>query len=225
MGMTLMQVPATLEQQADVIEEQGLATLLFCPSAWALRHRFINQETGEVRRARCDRWRCPYCGPRKVDSWRQMIKLAEPTLFLTLTQVGQTVEEASRVLTTVMQYLRRGSRGKVPNKIGERPAYPVEWFAVLERHSNFDQVGFHWHVLVKGVDYIEHEHVREALRSATRGRSYIVHIERVRSGAVGYVTRYLTKSLTVGDRKSTRLNSSHANISYAVFCLKKKKCA
>src|SRR3712207_7831596 len=27
----------------------------------------------------------------------------------------------------------------------------------------------------------------------------------------------------VKDRKSTRLNSSHANISYAVFCLKKKK--
>src|SRR3712207_8064893 len=29
----------------------------------------------------------------------------------------------------------------------------------------------------------------------------------------------------VQDRKSTRLNSSHANISYAVFCLKKKKKA
>src|SRR3712207_7237613 len=28
---------------------------------------------------------------------------------------------------------------------------------------------------------------------------------------------------TYVDRKSTRLNSSHANISYAVFCLKKKK--
>src|SRR3712207_7092219 len=27
----------------------------------------------------------------------------------------------------------------------------------------------------------------------------------------------------IKDRKSTRLNSSHANISYAVFCLKKKK--
>src|SRR3712207_7570590 len=27
----------------------------------------------------------------------------------------------------------------------------------------------------------------------------------------------------IRDRKSTRLNSSHANISYAVFCLKKKK--
>src|SRR5258707_10123491 len=29
--------------------------------------------------------------------------------------------------------------------------------------------------------------------------------------------------LRKSDRKSTRLNSSHANISYAVFCLKKKK--
>src|SRR5258707_5724574 len=29
--------------------------------------------------------------------------------------------------------------------------------------------------------------------------------------------------LTFIDRKSTRLNSSHANISYAVFCLKKKE--
>src|SRR3712207_8104450 len=30
-------------------------------------------------------------------------------------------------------------------------------------------------------------------------------------------------SASTRDRKSTRLNSSHANISYAVFCLKKKK--
>src|SRR3712207_8753985 len=31
-----------------------------------------------------------------------------------------------------------------------------------------------------------------------------------------------TSASSVSDRKSTRLNSSHANISYAVFCLKKK---
>src|SRR5688572_31959365 len=30
-------------------------------------------------------------------------------------------------------------------------------------------------------------------------------------------------NIKVGDRKSTRLNSSHSQISYAVFCLKKKK--
>src|SRR5256886_8533695 len=32
-----------------------------------------------------------------------------------------------------------------------------------------------------------------------------------------------TLQLTLEDRKSTRLNSSHSQISYAVFCLKKKK--
>src|SRR3712207_8572015 len=40
---------------------------------------------------------------------------------------------------------------------------------------------------------------------------------------VGGIPHYeLTREDGV-DRKSTRLNSSHANISYAVFCLKKKK--
>src|SRR3712207_6414068 len=34
---------------------------------------------------------------------------------------------------------------------------------------------------------------------------------------------HVYQSLGYSDRKSTRLNSSHANISYAVFCLKKKK--
>src|SRR2546427_4676237 len=33
----------------------------------------------------------------------------------------------------------------------------------------------------------------------------------------------LTPAYVKGDRKSTRLNSSHSQISYAVFCLKKKK--
>src|SRR5689334_24716186 len=33
----------------------------------------------------------------------------------------------------------------------------------------------------------------------------------------------LYRLLAAGDRKSTRLNSSHSSISYAVFCLKKKK--
>src|SRR2546427_10659198 len=44
----------------------------------------------------------------------------------------------------------------------------------------------------------------------------------VRQGATGIWTT--TVALPVGqqDRKSTRLNSSHSQISYAVFCLKKK---
>src|SRR3989449_10022458 len=35
--------------------------------------------------------------------------------------------------------------------------------------------------------------------------------------------RLKLRKLAIGDRKSTRLNSSHGYISYAVFCLKKKK--
>src|SRR3712207_7747178 len=39
----------------------------------------------------------------------------------------------------------------------------------------------------------------------------------------GFVSDDLDMLSGDADRKSTRLNSSHANISYAVFCLKKKK--
>src|SRR5207245_8249059 len=42
-------------------------------------------------------------------------------------------------------------------------------------------------------------------------------------GIVGLVTGLADVTDTLRDRKSTRLNSSHGSISYAVFCLKKKK--
>src|SRR5258707_10181595 len=42
-------------------------------------------------------------------------------------------------------------------------------------------------------------------------------------GIIVRAVMYLTFARRQTDRKSTRLNSSHANISYAVFCLKKKK--
>src|SRR3712207_8374817 len=42
-------------------------------------------------------------------------------------------------------------------------------------------------------------------------------------GFAPYDNPQIALAVIVEDRKSTRLNSSHANISYAVFCLKKKK--
>src|SRR3712207_9419219 len=51
-------------------------------------------------------------------------------------------------------------------------------------------------------------------RAVEKRTSTSSHASPVRCHAVATVTI---------DRKSTRLNSSHANISYAVFCLKKKK--
>ena len=40
---------------------------------------------------------------------------------------------------------------------------------------------------------------------------------------IGYKIGCVSKDTQKKDRKSTRLNSSHVRISYAVFCLKKKK--
>src|SRR3712207_7277190 len=51
-------------------------------------------------------------------------------------------------------------------------------------------------------------------------RFSIVHYDDV-VGRENYTA--VERALKKRDRKSTRLNSSHANISYAVFCLKKKK--
>src|SRR3712207_8164984 len=50
-------------------------------------------------------------------------------------------------------------------------------------------------------------------------------VRNIAAVTTAVATGDLSKKITVdvrGDRKSTRLNSSHANISYAVFCLKKK---
>src|SRR5256885_7596021 len=51
---------------------------------------------------------------------------------------------------------------------------------------------------------------------------------RYANRAIATTNRYLARlrhvcNWAIGDRKSTRLNSSHLVISYAVFCLKKKK--
>src|SRR2546427_7616823 len=54
-----------------------------------------------------------------------------------------------------------------------------------------------------------------------RVRDRIVHVHQLEPLAQGdFVLLHRERQ---GDRKSTRLNSSHSQISYAVFCLKKKK--
>src|SRR5690606_40052584 len=44
-----------------------------------------------------------------------------------------------------------------------------------------------------------------------------------RGAVVGHDDTATVTEVTLADRKSTRLNSSHVKISYAVFCLKKKR--
>src|SRR2546430_10285967 len=54
------------------------------------------------------------------------------------------------------------------------------------------------------------QHPRETDDGVERGAEFVTH------------SRQELVACAVGDRKSTRLNSSHSQISYAVFCLKKK---
>ncbi|TMC25202.1 MAG: hypothetical protein E6J36_05695 [Chloroflexi bacterium] len=78
-----------LDAQADLAEKHHLDTLLFYLDLWVLRHVFVNQDIGEIVCARCNRWGCLYCGPRKVDQWRQLVEVEEPTLFITLAKAGK----------------------------------------------------------------------------------------------------------------------------------------
>src|SRR3712207_7941829 len=63
--------------------------------------------------------------------------------------------------------------------------------------------------------------VKGASKGEGLGNKFLSHIREVE--AIVHVVRCFQDDNI--DRKSTRLNSSHANISYAVFCLKKKKIA
>src|SRR5690349_6073581 len=80
-------------------------------------------------------------------------------------------------------------------------------------------------------------YVEQALEELARGQSLPFAVIHGPTGMVVGSTRYMDialphRRLEIGatwytpayqDRKSTRLNSSHVEISYAVFCLKKKK--
>src|SRR3712207_7869882 len=77
---------------------------------------------------------------------------------------------------------------------------------------------------------IEEAEVHHRLEVAVDGRQLGIFLPCGRVGGLGdprFTHRIEVRIFLIQrfhpDRKSTRLNSSHANISYAVFCLKKKK--
>src|SRR5690348_17885410 len=79
--------------------------------------------------------------------------------------------------------------------------------------------------LMRGSEIIEQSEIiddepREVRNTGTGGSS---RAERQREEPVKQHFKFVGEHLLHLDRKSTRLNSSHPSISYAVFCLKKKK--
>src|SRR5256886_12980629 len=66
--------------------------------------------------------------------------------------------------------------------------------------------------------------VRNVERSIDFYRKMLgIEPSKVRTGYAKFDVQNPPLNLALKDRKSTRLNSSHSQISYAVFCLKKKK--
>src|SRR5688572_32752595 len=94
----------------------------------------------------------------------------------------------------------------------------IFFFSSRRRHTRFDcdwssdVCSSDLHILIqyKGADRAD----ATVTRTKEQARTYIEDIKkRLNQGG----------NFTEIDRKSTRLNSSHSQISYAVFCLKKKK--
>src|SRR3712207_8660430 len=86
--------------------------------------------------------------------------------------------------------------------------FPYTTLFRSERRDAFGEVAAHDDAVRPDVAH----HVRDEVRGE-RGRRRRARDQRVDDVVLEDLL----------DRKSTRLNSSHANISYAVFCLKKKK--
>src|SRR5690606_39607785 len=112
---------------------------------------------------------------------------------------GEAVADHGFAIEALLEQFRGGVAGDVP---GQRQA--VELGQLAERH-------------VAGQGEAAEGLQLGLLRGAALGEQPVqARRVLVRGDEVGVVVR-------LQDRKSTRLNSSHVKISYAVFCLKKKK--
>src|SRR5690606_39796790 len=70
---------------------------------------------------------------------------------------------------------------------------------------------------------IRGRHRSRTLESVVKEAEQLVRAGVKEINLISQDTTYFGMDRWEGDRKSTRLNSSHVKISYAVFCLKKKK--
>src|SRR5947209_14558794 len=89
-------------------------------------------------------------------------------------------------------------------------------YTTLFRSRHLGQFADRARVSARGNAFADLEH-----RPVFESRDDAVELSRGEMAAEHRADRAALQSRE--DRKSTRLNSSHANISYAVFCLKKKK--
>src|SRR5207249_5200083 len=84
-----------------------------------------------------------------------------------------------------------------------------------------------WDTAPANVQTVQQHLKRELAYTTVQTMLNILHrkgkVKRTLKDRAYFYKPAVSRSHVTGDRKSTRLNSSHVSISYAVFCLKKKK--
>src|SRR5690349_5504900 len=106
----------------------------------------------------------------------------------------------------------RGARGS-PVAPGGSPARPRDVLTLTQQLATLFEAGL---PLARALTILEE------LATTARVKAIVSDLPRSVRGGASF-SEALTKHHPRPDRKSTRLNSSHVEISYAVFCLKKKK--
>src|SRR5699024_9334801 len=129
----------------------------------------------------------------RYQSWYKQAGSIEYVLNNLMTFEGRTIGEV--VLQPLFQ------------ELAQYEIYDIGWDAYIQDCAHFPNMQQAGQRLQDQYDEIEHQRQAEAAYRENRKASR----SRWSGGGFGL------------DRKSTRLNSSHVSISYAVFCLKKKK--
>src|SRR5262245_16890362 len=133
--------------------------------------------------------------------------VAVAALVIGLSTLGAGPSPSDDLAAHVTIY--RDSYG-IPHVVGETDASTLFGFAYAQAEDNF------WR--------IEDNYIKSLGRQAeVEGEDGLVGDRRTRALELPRLAKAEYSRMPKQDRKSTRLNSSHLGISYAVFCLKKKK--
>src|SRR2546427_4113731 len=157
--------------------------------------------------------------PDLLEAWQGSLELGRHSLFEPFQRVGGRLFLQIQVVEPDRAELQAGRMkqlGPVAHDQLDGPAADIhdQHVAVSEIHAvpnaQVDQTGL----------FLPRDHADTDARFPLDGLDQVAAVGRFADGAG---SDRLDPRVHAGDRKSTRLNSSHSQISYAVFCLKKKK--